>query len=83
MMLVQVHITSSARRHGVEDEDMAHAWRNAIRYVEFEYDGEERLLIIGPDRSGRLLEHVAVPSASPTSLIHADRLRPRFHEYVR
>lgn len=30
----------------------------AIRYVE--YDGEERLLIIGPDTAGRLLELVAL-----------------------
>jgi hypothetical protein len=48
-----VRITRSARKHGVPDADMVHAWENAIRIVEYEYDGEERLMVIGPDRSGR------------------------------
>lgn len=56
---------------------------NAIRYVEFEYEEEERLLVIGADRQGRLLELVAVPADEPTRIIHADRLRPKFHEYLR
>lgn len=33
-----------------------------MRYVEYEYAGEERLLVIGPDRHGRMLELVAVPA---------------------
>ena len=60
-----------------------HAWENAIRYVEFEYDGEERLLVIGADRRGRMLELVAVPAREPTRIIHADRMRPKFHELHR
>jgi len=39
---------SSARKHDVEDADIFHAIRNPYRYVEQEYDGELRLLIIGP-----------------------------------
>lgn len=78
-----MQISESARRHGVDDEDMAHAWENAIRYVEFEYEGEERLLMIGADRHGRMLELVAVPAHGPTRIIHADRLRPKFYDYLR
>ncbi|MGH3494572.1 MAG: hypothetical protein ACRDQ1_15245 [Sciscionella sp.] len=52
-------------------------------YVEFEYEGEERLLVIGADPHGRMLELVAVPADEPAQLIHADRLRPKFYEYLR
>lgn len=77
-----MQITDSARRHGVTDADMLHAWANAIRLVEFEYDGEDRLLVIGADTTGRLLEIVAVPAADPARLIHADVLRPKFYPYL-
>ena len=79
----RVQITSSARKHDIDDDDITHAWENALRYVEYEYDGEERLLVIGPDTSGNLLELVAVPADEPTRIVHADRLRPRFHDFLR
>lgn len=78
-----MEIRPSARKHGIDDADIEHAWRNATRLIEYEYDGEERLLVIGPDRHGRMLELVAVPAAEPTRIIHADRLRPTFHDYLR
>lgn len=62
---------------------MKHAWTHAIRIVEYEYEGEDRLLIIGPDRAGRMLELVAVPVASPTRIIHAAFLRPKFFDFLR
>lgn len=78
-----MQISESARKHGVGEEDIVHAWENAIRYVEYEYDGDERLLVIGSDRHGRILELVAVPADEPTRIIHADRLRPKFYEFLR
>ena len=78
-----MRISDSARKHGVDDEDIVHAWENAIRYVEYDYDGDERLLVIGADRHGRMLELVAVPADEPTRIIHADRLRPKFYEFLR
>ena len=62
---------------------MLHAWIHALRLVEYEYAGEERLLVIGADRQGRVLELVAVPAGQPTRIIHADLLRPRFYDYLR
>ena len=44
-----MEVLPSARKHGIEDADIEHAWRNATRLIEYEYDGEERLLAIGPD----------------------------------
>lgn len=46
-----MEILGSARRHGLEDADIQHAWLNAIRLVEYDHDGEERLLVIGADRT--------------------------------
>ena len=40
------------------------------------------MLIIGPDRQGRLLEIVVVPSLQPERIIHADVLRPKFYELL-
>ncbi len=76
-------VLRSALKHGVDSADVHHAWVNAVRLVEYEYDGEERLLVIGPDRLGRLLELVAVPVTEPSRIIHADRLRPKFFDYLR
>lgn len=78
-----MEILGSALKHGVKDADIEHAWLNAIRLVEYDYEGEERLLVIGTDRNGRLLELVAVPVGTPTRIIHADLLRPKFHDYLR
>ncbi len=78
-----MRISESARKHGVDEEDIVHAWANAIRYVEYDYDGDERLLVIGADCHGRMLELVAVPADEPTRIIHADRLRPKFYEFLR
>ncbi len=70
------------RKHGISDTSILHARENAIKLAEFEfeYDGEERLLVIGPDSSGTLLELVAIPFTEPTRIIHADRLRPKFYD---
>jgi hypothetical protein len=81
-VVLTVEIVGSAHRHAVGDDDINHAWHHAIRLIEYEYDGQERLLIIGPDRHGRLLELVAIPADEPTRIIHADKLRRKFHHYL-
>jgi len=76
-----VEIADSARKHGVQDEDIEHAIRNPLRVI----SGEGRDLVIGADRSGRLLEVVVLdddPSEEPV-VIHAMALRPKFHDYLR
>ncbi|MFT4187571.1 MAG: hypothetical protein QM621_03225 [Aeromicrobium sp.] len=78
-----MEIRGSARKHGVTDADILHAWENAIRTVEAEQYGEDRLIVIGPDRHGALLELVAVPAEQPVRIIHADRLRPKFYDLLR
>jgi len=51
------------------------------RQTEYECEGDVRLLVIGADRHGRLLELVAVPVGTPTRIIHADLPRPKFYDY--
>jgi uncharacterized DUF497 family protein len=72
----------SARRHGIPAADILHAVEHPIRYREQEYAGELRVLVIGADQTGRLLEIVLVPAATPTRIIHADTLRPGRYDYL-
>ncbi len=69
-----------ALEHGVDPEDITHAIRNARRRVELD-DG--RILFIGADRAGRLLEVVVVDldTDSPT-VIHAMALRRKFYRHL-
>jgi hypothetical protein len=78
-----VRVTESAFRHGIAEADILHAYRNAVRLVEVEQGGEERLIVIGPDRAGNWLEFVALPAEDADRIIHADRLRPKFYEFLR
>lgn len=78
-----MEIVQSARKHAVDHADILHAYENAIRIVEYEYNGEDRVLVIGADRTGRLLELVAVPVNEPNRIIHADVLRAKFYDYLR
>jgi hypothetical protein len=75
-----VEIADSARKHGVFEEDMQHAIRHPVRVV----PGDGRDLVIGADRSGRLLEVVILdddPEQEPI-VIHAMPLRNKFHRYL-
>jgi len=76
-----MEIADSARKHGIRDEDIEHVVRNPPWVVA----GEGRDLVIGADRSGRLLEVVVLdddPDEEPV-IIHAMELRPKFHHYLR
>ncbi|MGH9119867.1 MAG: hypothetical protein ACRD0A_18940 [Acidimicrobiales bacterium] len=75
-----MEIADSARRHGVADDDIRHAVRMAIRTVA---QDAERVLIIGADRDGRLLEVVVIDLHTDEPIvIHAMPLRPTFYRYL-
>lgn len=73
----------SAFKHGVDKSNILHAFRNAVRFIELEQYGAERLIVIGPGRSGNRLELVAMPADDADRITHADRLRPKFYEFLR
>lgn len=76
-----MEIRDSAHKWGVSDDDMLHAFRNAIRVVPQEYKGKEQSLVIGPARDGSPLELI-IPGDEPQRIIHAMPLRPKFFRYL-
>jgi hypothetical protein len=46
-------ILPTARRHGIDDEDILHAWRTVMEVWELD---EGLTMLIGSTRSGRILE---------------------------
>ncbi|MGH9072374.1 MAG: hypothetical protein ACRDX8_14725 [Acidimicrobiales bacterium] len=79
-----MRVHRSAHRHGIEDQDIHHAVAHALAEIELEgADGEVgRLLILGPDRAGNLLEVVSVEQEADALAIHAMRMRPQFGRWL-
>lgn len=72
--LSRVDVHRSARRHHVSDEDILHAYRHAMTWVELG-DDPQRYLLAGPDRAGNLLELVVLVTDEVELVIHAMALR--------
>jgi hypothetical protein len=75
---VEVH--GSARRHGITDDDIAHAVDHPRVVVDLEPEADPpKLLVIGPDRAGNLVEVILLSLAGNRTLaIHAMRLRRQY-----
>ena len=67
---------TSARKHGIPDEDMLHAYRNPIRVFEL----DDLAMLIGPDRSATLLEIGVATAEGIDFMVHAMVARTRFLE---
>ena len=74
-MLLDPVIANSARKHGVSDEDMLHAYRNPIRIFELE-DG--LTMVIGPNQAAVLFEVGVVDGVPTPVIVHAMRAREKF-----
>jgi hypothetical protein len=71
-----VEIHPSARKHGIADEDIEHAMRNALAIDDQEDDTR---LYLGPSRSADLLEVVTIVRDDGSELaIHAMQMRPKY-----
>jgi len=79
-----VEIHRAAHRHGIGDTAILHALEHAITVIDLEPDSDPpKVLAIGPDRAGNLLEVIWVDLADNVSLvIHAMHLRPTFYELL-
>jgi hypothetical protein len=55
-----IGINASARRHGIEDADIRHAFTHAVFSDEIDPEPPVRRLHLGPDRSGNTLEVVTL-----------------------
>jgi hypothetical protein len=73
-MCVPVIIAPSARKHGISDEDMLHAWRNPIMVRYFD---DRFTMTIGPAPDATLLEVGTVDAADGTVIVHAMEAQPK------
>jgi hypothetical protein len=70
----------SARKHGIADEDIAHAAEHAMA-IDDQYD--ETRLYLGPSRSAVLLEVVTVLRNDGSELaIHAMKMREKYQRLL-
>jgi hypothetical protein len=74
-----VRIGEPARRHGIGDDDIWHAVRNATRKIEMD---EDLTMLIGPARDGAPLDGMLGLGGEDPVVIHAMRLRPKFYPFI-
>jgi len=67
-------ILASVHKHGIEDEDMLHAYRNPIRV--FDLGGV--VMLIGSDHEGRLLKVGVAEGEGIEFIVHAMPARSKF-----
>jgi hypothetical protein len=76
-------IQSSAYRHGLDDEQIRHAWEHALGFYAIDPDHDPpKGLYIGPDLAGNLLELLYLRLDDDELTIHAMALRPVFRTYL-
>ena len=68
-------IATSARKHGVHDDDMIHAFNNPM-FVDDYDDGF--VMFVGADTSSNLLEIGVIESVDGPIIIHAMTARPKY-----
>ena len=66
-------ILASARKHGVTDDDMLHAYHHPVRV----FEAQGLVMLIGADRSGRLLEIGVASTEGLDLVVHAMPARPK------
>jgi hypothetical protein len=75
-----VEIHSSARKHGVADEDIEHAIDNVMSIDD---QDDDTRLYLGPARNADLLEVVAIVRDDGSELaIHAMKMRPKYRRLL-
>ena len=78
-----MEIHRNARRHRVRDEDIVHAISHALVVDVEGRDEVRRVLFLGPDRAGNLLEVLALDFDDERSIvIHAMRMRRKYQDLL-
>ena len=67
-------ILASARKHGVVDEDILHAYQHPIRVLRL----DDLTMLIGPDRTARILEVGLSSGEGVEFIVHAMPARLKF-----
>jgi hypothetical protein len=78
---VEIHRT--ARKHGIDDTAIRHALDHAITVFDLEPDADPpKVLAIGPDPAGNLLEIIWLELEDVDLVIHAMPLRAQFYDLL-
>jgi len=72
---VNLVIAASARKHGVSDEDIRHAYEHPIRVFELDHGFT---MIIGANQAAIIYEIGVVDGAEAAVVIHAMKARDKF-----
>jgi hypothetical protein len=73
---LEVEIHPSARKHGIDDQDIEHAVENVMTIDE---QDDDTRLYLGAAHDGDLLEVVTIVRVDSSELaIHAMRIRPKY-----
>ncbi len=67
-------ILDSARKHGIADDDMLHAYRNPTRVFML----DDLIMLIGRDARGRLVEVGVISAEGMDLIVHAMTARQKF-----
>ena len=67
-------VLASARKHGVADDDIIHAYHHPIRILVL----DDLTMLIRPDLAGRLLEIGISTREGIDFIVHAMPARPKF-----
>jgi len=68
-------IAASARKHGIHDDDMLHAFNHPIFVDDLD---EGFVMFVGADTTGNLLEIGVIDSSDGPIIIHAMAARPKY-----
>jgi hypothetical protein len=78
-----MEIHRSARKHGIAEADIRHAVEYALYAGVLEGEAPLRVLYLGPDRAGNLLEVVMIERDKGSDLaIHAMKMRRRYRDLL-
>lgn len=79
-----MEVTRSAFKHGVSRSAIEHALAHALTTIDLDPDADPpKVLVIGPDPSGNLLEIIWLDLADDeVVVIHAMALRPIFYDLL-
>jgi hypothetical protein len=80
--VVAVEILPSAGKHGISDDDIRHAFENAVASITVP-DQPDFAMIIGPDEGGRLLEIGVLADDDNDYVIHAMPARAKYLNLIR
>ena len=73
-MVVDPVVLDSARKHGIADEDMLHAYRKPVRVFAL----DDLRMLIGADSAGRLLEIGVATGDGIEFIVHAMGAHTKF-----